>query len=302
LNLKSFINFYNILLQRVYKIRGWATLCQLAGDFKDFTSQNQHHIVKAIPNKWLSCSSRSYYQLILDLAINSFNVLISEFNEQQQQMLLMLHYDIWQAAGGSASLELSINEIGKNKVMVEEIIEVLELLIDRIDFKEIEIHLPYNQPLKVHARYTRDQILAAFRLSTFQRKSPSREGVAENSELNTELLFINLIKSEENFSPTTMYDDYAINETLFHWQSQNSAGPDTPKGLSYIKHKSEKKKILLFVREKNKDEYGNTMGYVFVGEGILKDHYGAKPMSIKWGLNEPMPHYLWKDAAKLRVG
>jgi hypothetical protein len=25
-------------------------------------------------------------------------------------------------------------------------------------------------------------------------------------------------------------------------------------------------------------------------------------MSIKWELNEPMPHYLWKDAAKLRVG
>ena len=99
-----------------------------------------------------------------------------------------------------------------------------------------------------------------------------------------------------------MYDDYAINETLFHWQSQNSAGPDTPKCLSYIKHQSEKKKILLFIREKNKDEYGNTMGYVFVGEGLLKDHYGAKPMSIKWELNEPLPHYLWKDAAKLRVG
>ncbi len=81
--------------------------------------------------------------------------------------------------------------------------------------------------------------------------------------LNTELLFINLIKSEENFSPTTMYDDYAINETLFHWQSQNSARPDTGKGLSYIQQKENKKIILLFVREKASDEYGNTMGYVF---------------------------------------
>ncbi len=302
LNLKNFINFYNIPLQLVYKKGGWKRLCQLAGKFKDFTSQNEHHIVKAISNKWLSCSSSSYFQFILHLAKKNFNISISEFNEQQQQMLLMLHYDIWQAAGGSASLELSIKKIGKNKVMVEEIIEVLELLIDRIDFKEIEIHLPYNQPLKVHARYTRDQILAAFRLSTFNRKSPSREGVAENSELNTELLFINLIKSEENFSPTTMYDDYAINETLFHWQSQNSAGPETAKGRSYIRHEDDKKKILLFVREKNKDEFGNTMGYVFVGEGLLKDHHGAKPMNIKWELNEPLPHYLWKDAVKLQVG
>jgi len=120
--------------------------------------------------------------------------------------------------------------------------------------------------------------------------------------LNTELLFINLVKSEENFSPTTMYDDYAINEYLFHWQSQNAAGPGTSKGLSYIKHQENKKKILLFVREKAKDEYGNTMGYVFVGEGSLKEHYGAKPMNIKWELNEPLPHYLWNDAAKLRIG
>lgn len=121
-------------------------------------------------------------------------------------------------------------------------------------------------------------------------------------EFNTELLFINLIKSEENFSPTTMYDDYAIDEKLFHWQSQNSAGPETTKGVSYINHAKNRKKILLFVREKSKDEYGNTMGYVFVGEAELKEYYGAKPMNIKWELNEPLPNYLWKDAAKLRIG
>jgi hypothetical protein len=99
-----------------------------------------------------------------------------------------------------------------------------------------------------------------------------------------------------------MYDDYAINEYLFHWQSQNSAGPKTPKGLSYINHQHDEKRILLFVREKADDEFGNTMGYVFVGEGQLNDHYGSKPMSIEWQLNEPLPHYLWKDAAKLVAG
>ena len=203
---------------------------------------------------------------------------------------------------GFETLESSIHEIGRNKILVEEIIEVLEILLDAISFKEFDIQLPYNQPLKVHARYTRDQILAAFRFNTFEKKSSSREGVAENTTLNTELLFINLIKSEEDFSPTTMYDDYAISETLFHWQSQNAAGPDTPKGKSYINHQKTGKKILLFVREKNQDEFGNTMGYVFVGEGNLITHYGSKPMSIQWELKEPLPYYLWKDAAKLRVG
>ena len=115
-------------------------------------------------------------------------------------------------------------------------------------------------------------------------------------------MFINLIKSEENFSPTTMYDDYAVNELLFHWQTQNSARPDKGKGLSYIKHKENNKRILLFVREKAKNEFGNSLGYVFIGEGNLKDYKGSKPMSINWKLEEPMPHYLWKDAAKLSVG
>jgi superfamily II DNA or RNA helicase len=302
LNLKNFIAFNNIPLQTIYKRGGWKTLCYNAGKLDDYDGTNEKETIKAISNKWLSCRSTSYFQFVLDLAKKEFEFSINELNETEKLMLLMLHYDFWQKAGGFDSLESSIREIGLNKVLLDEIIEVLEILIDRIGFKEIEINLPYNQPLKVHARYTRDQVLAAFGLSTFEKKSPSREGVAENTNLNTELLFINLIKSAENFSPTTMYDDYAINETLFHWQSQNSAGPDTSKGKSYIKHKETEKKIMLFVREKNKDQFGNTMGYVFVGEGQLIEHYGAKPMNIKWELNEPLPNYLWKDAAKLRVG
>ena len=302
LSLKNFIEFNNIPIHTIYKKDSWKRLCQLAGVIDDFENKNEKNIVSAICNKWLSSNSFSYFSFILNIAKNGFNVNVSGFNEVEQSMLLMLHYDIWQKAEGFNSLEESILEIGKNKILVEEIIEVLEILVDKIDFKEIDIMLPYSQPLKLHARYTRDQILAAFKLSTFERKSPSREGVAENQDLNTELLFINLIKSEEKFSPTTMYDDYAVNELLFHWQSQNSARPDSGKGLSYIKHQEKNKIILLFVREKAEDENKNTMGYVFIGEGKFRDYYGSKPMSINWELNEPMPHYLYKASAKLSVG
>lgn len=302
LNLRNFTEFNQIPLPIIYKRGGWKRLCHDAGRLEKLDTINEKEIIRAISNKWLSCSSTSYFEFVLKLAQKEFKISINDFNETERQMLLMLHYDVWLEAGGFESLEKSIRAIGRNKVFVDEIIEILEILIDDIGFKEIGIELPYSQPLKVHSRYTRDQILAAFGLSTFERKSPSREGVAENLNLNTELLFINLIKSEENFSPTTMYDDYAINETLFHWQSQNSAGPETPKGKSYIAHQKNKKKILLFVREKKEDEYGNTMGYVFVGEAQLNEHYGAKPMNIKWELNEPLPHFLWKEAAKLQVG
>ncbi|WP_179009296.1 DUF3427 domain-containing protein [Winogradskyella forsetii] len=302
LTIGNFSKFYNIPLQSIYKRESWKRLCQLAGKINDFDSINEKAIVSAISNKWLSTNSLSYFTFILKIAKQNFNVIISELNQNEKTMLLMLHYDVWQKKGGFESLQKSIKQIGINSVLVEEIKEVLELLIENIDFKELPINLPYNQPLKLHSRYTRDQILTAFKFSSFDKQSSNREGTALNKDLNTELLFINLIKSEENFSPTTMYDDYAVNELLFHWQTQNSARPDKGKGLSYINHKNTNKIILLFVREKAKNEFGNSNGYVFIGEGEIKDHYGSKPMSINWELNEPMPHYLWKDAAKLSVG
>ena len=305
LSLKNFIEYYSIPLPLLYKNNkqlGWKSLCKMAGKIGDCSEENQKPIFSAIQKKWLSTASGSYFRFILRLAKKRFVVDVRKLPAKEQQMALMLHYDVWRKPGKFKSLDDSIKAIGENKVLVDEIIELLEILIDRIDFKETDIELPYEQPLKLHARYTRDQILAAFGLNTFQSKSSNREGVAEISSLKTELLFINLLKSEKDYSPTTMYDDYAISDRLFHWQSQNSAGPETPKGRSYIQHKELGKKILLFVREKAGDEFGNTMGYVFIGEGELQHYYGAQPMSIEWLLKEPMPHFLWKDAVKLRAG
>src|SRR5699024_7829495 len=115
---------------------------------------------------------------------------------------------------------------------------------------------------------------------TIDKKSSNREGVALNKNSNVEALFVNLKKSEEEFSPTTMYDDYAINETLFHWQSQNQTSSESPKGQSYIQQKKSGKTILLFVRESKKDADGFTQGYVFIGPVNYIEHTGSKPMSI----------------------
>lgn len=302
LSLKNFSTFYHIPLQLIYKRGSWKRLCVLAEQIKDYPVQNEKEISRAISNKWLACNSFSYFQFVLSFAKENFNVSINKLSEQERTMCLMLHYDVWQDAGGFRSLEESIHAIGRNKILTQEIIEVLEILSDKIDFIEKDIVLPYSQPLKVHGRYTRDQIFSAFGFSTFEQRSSIREGIAFSEEKNTELLFVTLNKSEKNFSPTTLYEDFAISENLFHWQSQNSARPDKGRGLSYTEHQENDKRILLFIREKNEDEFGITMGFVFIGEGNISEHYGSKPMSINWELNKPMPPYLWKEAAKMAVG
>jgi len=302
LTLKNFSLFYHIPLQLIYKNGSWKRLCVLAEQIEDYSSLNEIEISRVIKIKWLSCNSISYFNFILSLARKNFYINLSSLSGEERSMCLMLHYDIWQNAGGFNSLEESIQAIGRNAILAEEIIEVLEILCDKIDFLEKNISLPYFQPLKIHGRYTRDQILAAFGDSSFEAKSPNREGVVSLTEKNTELLLVTLEKSQEDYSPTTMYNDYAISETLFHWQSQNATKSSSKRGLSYINHQENDRIILLFIREKNSDQFGNTMGYVFLGISNYKEHYGEKPMSISWELNEPIPSYLWKNSAKMAVG
>jgi hypothetical protein len=289
-------------LQLIYNRGNWKRLCQEAEQIVNYSSQYEKEIHRAISKKWLSCCSTSYFQFILTLAQKNFVVSLDKLSDEEKTMSLMIHYDVWQGRNGFYSIKESLESIGRNKVLVSEIIEVLEILLDKIDFLEKDIVLPYSQPLKLHSRYTREQIFAAFGMSTFESKTSNREGVAILNSLNTELLFVDLIKSEKDFSPSTLYQDYALSDRLFHWQTQNSARPDQGRGLSYIKQEELGKIILLFVRERNEDEFKNTMSYVFLGEAKFIDYYGSKPMNITWELFEPMPHYLWKDSAKMAIG
>lgn len=303
LTLKNFITVNQLPLNLIYKKGTWSSLCEKAGKSNLSNAIYEKEIHSMILNKWLSTSSLSYFTFLLDLAKNQFKINPYEsYTKIEQKMLLMLHFDCWPGKHPFNKIEDSIKAIGENKQLNDEIIEVLSLLKNQINFEEFEHRLPYEYPLNVHARYTRDQILTAFGLSTFDKKSSNREGVAENKKLKTEILFIDLIKSEEDFSPTTRYDDYAINDLLFHWQTQNQTRNDSGKGLTYINHKKLGKKILLFAREQARNEYSNTNGYVFLGEGSIKEHYGSKPMSIVWQLSHPIPHFLWKESAKMAVG
>jgi superfamily II DNA or RNA helicase len=302
LTIKNFIEFQHIDLQLIYKKDNWNRLCVEAKVVENFNEPNELEITRGI-KRLLQCNSISYLTFVKNLIKKDFDISLSR--EKDKLMLLMFHYDIWQTDGvklGFKSINDSLMQIAKNPLMLSELNEVIDYLIENVDFIEREIALEYPFPLKIHSRYNRDQILVAIRLHEFEKASSNREGVALNKYLNTEALFVTLKKSEKEYSPTTLYDDYAINEYLFHWQSQNSTSPESPKGLSYIKHSELDKKILLFVREQNDDEYGFTMSYVFLGEAKFMQASGSKPMNIEWRLNEPMPSYIWKESGKLAIG
>lgn len=299
----------NVTIEDIYKSKidgggGWSRLCVKAGVLEDsLDTEIEKAMFRGISNRLLQTTSHSYLRFILRLL--QHNGVWDQTDAIENQFALMAHYDFWQKPGKEFdfhSLSESLVALTRDQRLKEECIATTTHLLNSLNVEEIFMEIDPPSALRIHARYSRDEILAAFGENRFDKKSSSREGVVEIKKFNTELLFVTLQKTEKRFSPTTLYHDYAINEILFHWQSQNAARPDRGKGLSYVEHQRKGKRIILFVREQSLDEFGRAMGFINLGPVNLETHSGSQPMNIVWRLEEPLPPYLWSAAAKLAMG
>ena len=118
------------------------------------------------------------------------------------------------------------------------------------------------------------------------------QGVAYSEPLNVDAFFVTLKKSEADYSPTTMYRDYPISPTLFHWESQNATSVASPTGQRYLNGSST---VLLFCRIEHKGEY-DTAPYVLLGPASYVSHVGERPIAITWELRHAMPSSFFASA------
>ncbi|WP_151670174.1 DUF3427 domain-containing protein [Nitrincola schmidtii] len=303
LTLSNFLTLNpDIDLNELYKRGCWSDLVQQAQDHINDNAIDASLLKmfkKAIHNRILTCDDHSYLSFLKQLCQTNFAM-----EDLFHRHALMCHYDFWQKTGPESGFDSITQSLAKLNVfeLKAELLDVLNWQLAQTKHQQPPMHALPEVPLRLHARYAREQILVAFGATTFERQPAAREGVFVVKAQNIELMFVTLDKNEKQFSPTTMYHDYAINEHLFHWQSQNSARPDRGRGLDYIQHKKIGKRLFLFVREQTKDEYGRTMGFVNYGEVEYVSHTDSQPMSITWKLKEPMPNFMWQQAAKLAVG
>jgi superfamily II DNA or RNA helicase len=304
LTLENFLKLHpHLSLPELYKRGSWTALLQEAQSRVQEPQGNEdlHSIyLRAIATRLLGCDAHDYLQFLLQLVQRNFTLAPG----QDETFALMCHYDFWQAPGaglGFVNLQASLHAL-RHPPLQDELKSALRLLLAQIDHLQTPMPGSANVSLLLHARYSREQILVGFGATSFAQQPSSREGVYRLSQANVELLFVTLDKSAGHFSPSTQYHDYAINETLFHWQSQNASRPDRGRGREYIEHQAIGKRIFLFVREANKDEYGRTLGFVNFGEVDYLSHSGSQPMSITWRLQQAMPSFMWQRAAKLAVG
>jgi hypothetical protein len=157
-------------------------------------------------------------------------------------------------------------------------------------------------PLALHAQYTRNEILAGLGHWALDRRPDVREGVLHLPAAKVDAFFVTLHKTSEAYSPTTMYEDYAISPELFHWQSQSTTSADSPTGQRYLHHRQQGYTPLFFVREYKHRPGGLVAPYAFLGPADYVSHSGSRPISIIWRMRYSIPVRLLRPIARQAAG
>ena len=293
LNLKNFLEYANITLEEFYKSDRTFTKLKVAAEIiPEVNCKNEDFIARRIP-VLLSMDSPKLIRFAIDY-INNPDI---ELDNEKQILLNMVYYTFYSDIPSKLGI---INQKEAIKMLVdseeykEEILEILNILFDRINCLPVKNNYDFINPLEVHSTYTLAQIMASFEYFNENNKPSFREGVKYFEDKNLDIFLVTLNKSDKDFSEATLYEDYAINDILFHWQSQNRDSQESKNIRRYIQSKG---RISLFVRDYKK-ENGITSPYMYLGECEYVKHSGNKPVSFVWKLKNPIPGKFISEANK----
>lgn len=214
-------------------------------------------------------------------------------SERERRRLQMLAYQVDGQHHQAGSGEAFLTRLSRAPEICAELGELGGVLQARGTLRFRTVPGLTDVPLCLHAGYGIREILTAVGWLTAERRTPFQAGVLALQNRKVELLFVTLDKSE-GFHDRIAYRDYAISIERFHWQSQNSAGPDTPAGRRYLESPGNGWTFQLFVRRIKGEPYRAC------GPVTLQKAEGEKPMSIEWKLDVPLPVRLFQEFSVLR--
>lgn len=192
----------------------------------------------------------------------------------------------------NASLESGIALLWKHPSVRAELLELFDVLSQQRSHIVSPLAGHPEVPLRVHARYTRIEILAAFGIGEGAKVAPWQTGVYFAREASADLLAFTLDKTSGHFSPTTRYRDYAISRDLIHWESQSVTRADSETGLRYQRHAELGSSVMLLARM-----HVNDRAFHFLGPATYVKHEGELPMAITWKLQHALPGDLFASFA-----
>jgi hypothetical protein len=210
-------------------------------------------------------------------------------NEADNRRLLMFYYTLFNEAPRQDLFKVFSAMKKHNPDLYDELEQLVDYTIRQVDHLPRSLDIEDHIPLELHASYSTNQVLAALGVHDLYTRQQFREGVKYIEDLNLDIFFITLKKTSKSFSESTRYEDYAINDRLFHWQSQSRTTVTSPTGQRYINMMENGSRVLLFVREDKTDSYGAAETFRCLGLADYVSHEGTAPISIVYRLREPMP-------------
>jgi len=299
LTLENFAQHHQFTLEELYGNRSsgrtFRGMMVEGGLRPAFKIADGEWLIKRLPSL-LSINSKRWLEFLIRFVEDRYQAQ----SDEERLMLNMFYYSFYRSEPskqGFRHIDEGLQFILSSEVFRSEIVDILRYNNAHLDFVAKPNTFPFPCPLEVHCRYSIDQVLAAFGYWNEEKAQTFREGVLYLPGDKTDIFFITLNKSEKDFSPSTLYEDYAINERLFHWQSQTQTSVNSPTGQRYIHHRERGGRIALFVREFKK-ENGVTSPFVFLGEADHIRHEGDNPISFVLRLKEEMPAALMPVANK----
>jgi hypothetical protein len=116
-----------------------------------------------------------------------------------------------------------------------------------------------------------------------------QEGVRYVEHERAHLLLVTLNKTQEHFSPTTMYRDRAITPRMFQWETQGRTSVTSRTAQSYFNHDRDGDTVHLFLRETKESELKIAAPYLYAGPAHYVSHQGDRPVEILWQLEDDLP-------------
>ncbi|MGN1044580.1 MAG: DUF3427 domain-containing protein, partial [Candidatus Methanomethylophilaceae archaeon] len=287
-DLRKFLEWNEMDLFDIYRTKNTFTgLCMRSKGIKPDAIKEKERLFARAFTKFSTADSKRWMDSMLDL-LNDPDKGLDRIGETYATMMYYTFYNEPVNKVGHGSFKGFLAFLMSERRYLDELKTILSIRSEHLRTVSKDSGLSYECGLEVYCSYHRDQILAALGRNTMEYRYPWREGVLFVNERNTDVFLINLNKTEKDFSPSTMYEDYAINDRLFHWQSQNQTSDVSETGKRYIEHDSRGTEVILFARV-HKDADGIPMPYIFLGKGHYVSHEGSKPMSIVWQMENKMP-------------
>jgi hypothetical protein len=280
--LGTFLEETGFDLEDLYKGNrgGWAGLRRAAGlETRPVISENDDTTLRKVIGRLLHTDDPERLTFLREMLSQTEPPRLRELDDRYQRMLSMLN-TAFDSRRPASVVEQHLTRLWANPARREELLAVTDVLHHKIHRLTPVVNEASHLPIRLHARYTRGEALAAFGMEV---SGSMVAGVQWLKDEQADIFLVTIKKSEQQFKPTTMYNDRAITPTLFQWESQGRTREASETGQRYIHHAERGSTVHLFLRETKEDPY------TYAGPMTYRSHEDEQPMRILWDLAHPLP-------------